>query len=213
MANDTYPQLSFKAWTKLQKAFSNSLPQSISKHYLISMLGIKESSVHIYIKELKLLGLIDDQGNTTELAKKWRIESSYKEACDIMLDSIYPDELRHLAPDPLADRDLVKNWFKSANSLGESAAGKCTTVYLFLLNGDVSTLKEFNGQKKQSEKKKSNKQIVKKTVPDQKTKDIPSLKHPELNISIQIHISPDLSAEQIDNVFESMAKHLYSSKR
>ena len=31
---------------------------------------------------------------------------------------------------------------------------------------------------------------------------------PSLHINIQIHISPDSSPEQIDQIFESMSKHL-----
>jgi hypothetical protein len=36
--------------------------------------------------------------------------------------------------------------------------------------------------------------------------------HPAVHIDIQIHISPESSSEQIDKIFESMAKHLYGSK-
>jgi hypothetical protein len=35
---------------------------------------------------------------------------------------------------------------------------------------------------------------------------------PEVHIDIQIHISPDSSHDQIDKIFESMAKHLYGAK-
>lgn len=35
---------------------------------------------------------------------------------------------------------------------------------------------------------------------------------PEVHIDIQIHISPESSAQQIDKIFESMAKHLYGRK-
>jgi hypothetical protein len=33
---------------------------------------------------------------------------------------------------------------------------------------------------------------------------------PQLHVNIQLHISPDTSPEQIDRIFESMAKHLRS---
>jgi hypothetical protein len=36
---------------------------------------------------------------------------------------------------------------------------------------------------------------------------------PNLHIDIQVHISPEASAEQIEKVFESMARHLYGTKR
>jgi hypothetical protein len=35
---------------------------------------------------------------------------------------------------------------------------------------------------------------------------------PEVHIDIQIHISPESSHDQIDKIFESMAKHLYGPK-
>lgn len=34
---------------------------------------------------------------------------------------------------------------------------------------------------------------------------------PSLHIDVQIHISPESSAEQVDQIFKSMAKHLYKS--
>lgn len=38
----------------------------------------------------------------------------------------------------------------------------------------------------------------------------PNQSSPSLHIDIQIHIASDASAEQIDKIFESMAKHLYN---
>lgn len=35
---------------------------------------------------------------------------------------------------------------------------------------------------------------------------------PSLHIDLQIHVSPEASAEQIDQIFKSMAKHLYGAK-
>ncbi|MBZ5636149.1 MAG: hypothetical protein LAO55_23720 [Acidobacteriia bacterium] len=34
-------------------------------------------------------------------------------------------------------------------------------------------------------------------------------KDPDLNINLQIHISADASADQIEQIFASMAKHIY----
>jgi hypothetical protein len=42
---------------------------------------------------------------------------------------------------------------------------------------------------------------------------IPSVQAgPAIHIDIQIHISPESTAQQIDKIFESMAKHLYGRK-
>jgi Family of unknown function (DUF5343) len=40
--------------------------------------------------------------------------------------------------------------------------------------------------------------------------DVAGRRMPAIHIDVQVHISPDTSAEQIDRIFESMAKHLGS---
>ena len=35
---------------------------------------------------------------------------------------------------------------------------------------------------------------------------------PSVHIDLQVHISPEASPDQIDNIFSSMAKHLFNSK-
>lgn len=44
------------------------------------------------------------------------------------------------------------------------------------------------------------------------TPHVPTAGGPEVHIDIQIHISPESTAQQIDKIFESMAKHLYGRK-
>ncbi len=40
-----------------------------------------------------------------------------------------------------------------------------------------------------------------------------NVKSPSLHIDIQVHISPEATSEQIDKVFESMARHLYGGPK
>lgn len=50
------------------------------------------------------------------------------------------------------------------------------------------------------------------TTPDVKLPDVQQpVISPSLYIDIQIHISSDASADQIDQIFASMAKHLYKN--
>jgi hypothetical protein len=35
---------------------------------------------------------------------------------------------------------------------------------------------------------------------------------PSVHIDVQIHISPEANADQIEQIFKSMAKHLYGAK-
>jgi hypothetical protein len=51
-------------------------------------------------------------------------------------------------------------------------------------------------------------------TPDVLPSGVPSMGHaqPSLHIDIQVHISPDAKPEQIEQIFSSMAKHLYKGK-
>jgi hypothetical protein len=57
--------------------------------------------------------------------------------------------------------------------------------------------------------------VAKEEQTDEKPKRQPvthSAAFPSLHIDVQIHIASDASADQIDKIFESMAKHFQTAK-
>ncbi len=226
--NITYPTISTKNWWVLRKKFKNSIPSSLTPANLAIMLGMEERSakLNVYIQLMKL-GIIDKDGKViAEIANKWREDDHYSDVCKKILHQVYPKELIDLVPGPEINRTDVERWFRLNAGVGESAASKMAGVYQFLLEGDVtkatedtnSSNKKDNGAKPPKKLTiKANKPVAEKIVQELDTPEKPkngdeNQVKPSIHIDIQIHISPESSPEQIDQIFISMAKHLYPNR-
>ena len=142
------------------------------------------------------------------------------------VESIYPQELRDLYYLPTSDRNNVQRWFMSFCRCGEAAAKMYSTFYLLLLDSTVRDIevkskptkpeKARTAQPKQRLQQNSNLSIPTEdkpqTSPEPHRQNQPAANLPQLHINIQLHISPDSTAEQIDKIFESMSRHLKEFK-
>lgn len=72
----------------------------------------------------------------------------------------------------------------------------------------ADTLRKQQGKKPQTDRKREEK-ADRGGEEDSRADDAGAGSYPEVHIDLQIHIPADASAEQIDRVFASMAKHLY----
>ncbi len=195
------------------------MPKTITKSFVAAAMTIKESSAQAnVILPMKQMGLIDENGSLTQLANEWRNDSSYASACKKIRETIYPQELLDLAPDTDTEKSVIQNWISSHLSIGEEAARQSTTVYILLLEADASKESDSNSAPSKNTPTKPKKTVV-KSIPRKDQSDsnenmekqkIRANFDPNMNINIQIHISSDTSAEQIDKIFFSMAKHLKS---
>lgn len=213
-------------WWALREKFKQSIPGTVSLTYIASALGMQEGSARSNVfPYLRQLGLIDADGRTQELARAWRDDTQYSEVCRKMREQVYPEELRSVAPDPFNDKSSAERWFGNATGSGAVGVRKMVAFYIILCEADVLKKPEFSFPPK----------TIKKDVPKEKT-DNPKSKtppvlqtpqlnqeqppathpahprlpsHPEISINLQIQISPDATPEQIDKIFESMAKHIY----
>ena len=81
--------------------------------------------------------------------------------------------------------------------------------------GSTSKAKVDGGDKKPTRKTSRLSKATKPTGGTQVPDEIPSRQQtgepsaPGLNINLQIHISADATPDQIDQIFSSMAKHIY----
>ena len=217
-----YPMISEKNWWDLRNQFKKTIPTSVNTSYVKSLLGFKsdDSARNNIIIPLRQIGLIDDDGKPTPLATDWRSDEKYSMACQTMLKAIYPPELLDLFPDESVDLSRVRSWFMDTASLGLSGAGKVANTFILIKDAKIKQVP--TGSKKEVVKKP-----VKKTPsvntdkpaftdspnPQALSRDTQfTLPSPTMHIDVQIHISPDASPEQIDKIFESMAKHLYGRK-
>lgn len=228
-----YPQLSASNWWAVRQRFVQSMPTSVASTYLAAILPMTEQSAsNNILRPLKRVGLVDQDNKPSERAYKWRDDAQYLEVCEEIRKEVYPQELVDAFPDfSSADRLAVERWFRNNARVGENAARKMARFYLLLLDADPSkqegsaspkkaTARSVNSRSAQSASKKqpsppveprgqSNGSSAEALRLQEQPKPPAPGAGPSLHIDVQVHISSEASAEQIDAIFASMAKHLY----
>ncbi len=188
---------------------------------------MKEDSARAnVVSALALTGIIDESGKPTDCASRWRDDSDYKTVCEEIRKEVYPQELLDLAPDVSANKATIERWLAQKYKLGEAASSKQAAFYLLLLEADATKEKENeakpaksvpNSVRANGKTERSRKGEITSTATESESAVVTTehsisnvgkrTSHPSLHIDIQIHISPEASADQIDKIFESMAKH------
>jgi hypothetical protein len=224
----TYPNMPVNHWYKLRLQLKKSIPNTINANYIASVLGMSEASAKAnIIPTLRMIGFIDEKDNTNqEMAKKIRDDSQYKMICQDILKNTFPKEVLDNFPNSDSKKEKVKDWFMNHNGVGSSGAARIVAFYFALLDSNLNF--ELRKSKLKELKNNTAKPLMKTITADnnsvistlkeseklsgksQKTIDISST--PSININLQIHIPSDASAEQIEKIFESMAKHIYKNK-
>lgn len=232
----TYPYVSANVWAELKSRFQKSVPPKVTPSYLQSALGFaSEKAAKNLIPQLRQLGLIDSENVPTDLAQRFRMDSDYADAVGTIVQGTYPDELRDLYPGPEEDLNAVTNWFMRDTGGGQGSAAIQARFYLLLASGKLPASDRPAKVAKPATPaaKPAASATVKKTPAAKPIEELtgsqgegaggtgrtgvlppvpgtPAM--PGLHIDIQIHIDSSASADQIDAVFASMAKHIYGRK-
>lgn len=219
-----YPHLSTKNWWDLRKKFQkDGYPSKITLAYIKPVLSIDtDITAQRIISQLELIGFINKDGELTPLAKKeWTSNESYSAVCKKILESVYPTEIKEVfkSPDPKSVNTIAKQFLDSDSTRNRGIAQSMARFYLLLLKADPSdqdkastkSLKvlEKVGKKEKRESEKAKPGREKKAVEKTNQEYQPQPTQPSLHVDIQIHIDKDAKPEQIDKIFESMAKHIY----
>ena len=222
----SFPMLPVAHWWELRKKFKQSIPGVVTDSYLATVLGMQIGSARgNVLPYLKQLGIIDDEGKTLERAKLWRDDGRYPEVCQAIVKEVYPSELLDAVPDPKTNRGQAERWFAHATGTGQVAVRRMAGLYEVLVEADPS--KQPDQEKKERAPRKSREdRVVEKPQVHTPSAPLPPLaaapyspngqfqgKHrplaPDININLQVHISADATPDQIDQIFASMAKHIY----
>lgn len=217
----SFPSIPVTQWWKLRGKFKQSIPTTVTPGYVAAALDMKEISAKANIvPALVSFGIIDENGKPKDRAIRWRDDKEYASVCEEIRKEIYPKELLEALPPPTPDRASVERWFASRTGSGKVAVSKMATPYLLLCEADSSKAQEASKRMPSSPKKKKN------SLPKARASDTSKLGAssqvalgaretvspqvtPSIHIDIQVHISPDATGDQIDDIFASMAKHLY----
>jgi len=209
----SFPMLPVKHWWALRERFKGSIPGVVSPTYIATVLNMKEESARAnVILPLRMLGLIDEEDRTNQdLAVAWRDDERYKEACQEMVQRVYPTELIEAVPNPASNRDAVERWFASYTGSGKAAVKRMAALYSVLVQADLSATPQRTSSASSTYKPKHTPIRHKKKVKEVSSpQDIDhAVELPGIAINLQIHISSDATPDQIDAIFESMAKHIY----
>lgn len=226
----TYPKISRKLWWLLRDRFKKTIPSAVTPTLVTSLAQMADASARAnVISPLRELGLLDEDNKPTELASRWRHDDDYAAVCHEIRQKTYPSELIEAYPAPDANqKQSIQSWFMKAGNVGEVAARMYAETYLLLSQADPTKKEEKASsaaparaaKAKSTMKTKTSAKlapVTSKTIlpPEQVKQEVPEppahSSHPRIpaiHIDVQVHISPDTSAEQIDRIFESMAKHL-----
>jgi hypothetical protein len=227
----TYPSIPARIWWDLRRRAQTSPPTKVDPDYLQSVLGVQEGHATNLISPLTAVGLIDDAGKLTPLGENWRHDDTYSESCNQILESVYPQALRDAFPPPKPDRSGVEKWFARNAHVGSAAAQKMATTYLFIAAADpaggaaqprpegaarkpqatkrtgAAPRERSRGQTGQDAGQAAAAAGAAASAPNAGRSEAPSI-----HVDVQVHISPDASADQIDAIFASMSKHLYPER-
>jgi hypothetical protein len=224
----SFPKIPESNWWSLRAQFLKSLPSAVTPTYLRSLLNLtSEKSAANLLPPLRQMGFIDADNKLTPRANEWRNDSKYNEVCAAIVNEVYPQELCDLFSGPDVDKNSCKNWFMHSAAIGEGAASQIAAMYVLLttplesISTDSRIPKTTVPKAKRSEsvkptvvsrtiqsKPKIEGDVVQNSLPMTPAKSTETLR-PSVHIDLQIHISPEADAEQIDNIFSSIAKHLY----
>jgi len=220
-ASISLPRVGEKPWFALRAKAATApstkfTPSAVAA--LLSMSGEKSANDNV-LYGLRRLGIIDEDGSLTERGNKWRVDASYPEACDEILASVYPSELLALTDDDgRPDRSKVATWLQHKGQ-GESAAKQMASTYTLVASRSPAPAPASTGPTPSIPKQRTRKVT---TTPNLKKESTVGGTHdggqettgggnpsPTIHLDIQVHIPPAASATQIDQIFASMAKHLY----
>lgn len=228
-ANDKkLPYITAGVWATLKARFQQKLPPTVTVSYLRTVLSYDtDKAAQNLIPQLRRIGLIDDEGAPTPLAKSFRLDSDYLEAAATIVESVYPEEMRSLFEGPDVEVGDVTKWIMRYTDGGEASAAMQARFYASLVSGKLPTTERAPRQSKAKASAdtsaKAEKPALKRkpatTVAPEKSEAFPVDEHvkppakPGLHLDIQIHIDANADLEHIDAVFASLAKHIYDKQQ
>ena len=223
MAPNPYPKITAKAWTTLRARAAAAPSTKFTPATVATLMRMSNpnSARDNTVNPMRRLGLIDEEGALTDRGNKWRIDSSFGDACQAILDEIYPDDLGALVdddgrPDPVK----VRTWF-DVEGFGASNAQQMAATYVMVAGKRVPEMPGADSGKANKKATPAKKAAEESPKPTETEKPREIVAHepsapaksdggPTVHLDIQIHIPADATPDQIDQIFSSMARHLYA---
>jgi len=207
MADFVYTTVPGKIKMLLAKIRQVGIPPKATVQWL-KTLGFSSSNDSSLLGVLKFVGLIDSNGVPATAWSGYRgahyksvlgdaVRRGYNE-----LFSVYPDADRR-------SQTELDHVFSTNSTAGKQVIAK--TIATFKALADEA---EFSvaGEEANRLASASSAHLPVPAALKQSKQSVPGAL-PNLHIDVQVHISPEASPDQIDQIFASMAKHLYGARK
>lgn len=203
MADVVYTTVPGKISALLNKIRTVGIPAKVTNAWL-KTIGFTSSNDGSLIGVLRLIGLIDASGVPTSRWNQYR-GAKHKEILGDAIREGYAD-LFAVYPNAYEQSNIdLENVFSTSTKGGKQVISKIVSTFRGLSDQAV-----FNEQSAEHiEIGAGALHLPVADNPVSRNKAASSGSGPSLHIDLQIHISPDASTEQIDQIFASMSKHLY----
>jgi hypothetical protein len=227
-----YPQIPGTVWWGVRSIMQRTPNATIDERMLGVSLGVQEAAARAYIMELRSVGILSEENKPTPLAQKWRLDDTYAEAVETLIQSVYPQGLIDVAPPGDAERSKVVSWFQR-EGLGQGAAGNKAATYLMISSASPNEAPRTGGKTAQGEGVSRARSPATKPPRPATAAVRPTKQRPNddgdagggrvaptdqrggetfpLNVNVQIHISADAGTEQIESIFQAMRRYLYDT--
>lgn len=194
----------------LEKIRDVGVPKKVTISWL-ETIGFKSSNDRTLISPLKQIGFVDESGVPTDRWTQYR-GSEYKTVLAASIKEGYA-ELFDLYPKAeTIGKEGLQDFFRAQTSASADAVARITSTFLALVS-----CADFSNSLRSEPVTSQSHSITSKQNPSDHYESIepsPTSRSfsPSIHLDIQIHISPDLSTEQIDKIFSSIAKNFYGKE-
>lgn len=207
MVEYAYTAVSGKIKPLLEKIRTVGIPPKVTGSWL-KTLGFTSSNDQTLIGVLKFIRFTDQSGTPAPLWSAFR-GRDYKAVLGNAIRSGYADLYAVYSDAHIRSAIELTHVFNTSSSAGSQVIGRTVATFKALVeSAEFTPSPAFYETAIQS----GPLHVPPTAGMAPQSDNIPTNNGPGLHIDIQIHISPESTPEQIDKIFESMAKHLYGRK-
>ncbi|MCY4536933.1 MAG: DUF5343 domain-containing protein [Chloroflexi bacterium] len=206
MAEYPYAAVPNKLLTLLEKIQTAGVPSKADTSWLKAH-GFKSSNDPSALRVLEFIGFIDASKQPTDNWKNYRHKGKSNSVLGAAIKRGYSVLYEDLPEAHECSDDDLKNFFRVHSTAGDQAISRTVKTFQALCSMvDFSTASD-NGVTTDDNGSSASANDTAPLVAPPQNIESPA---PTLHIDFQVHIAADAPPEQIDKIFESMAKHLYN---
>ena len=204
MSTFPYAKTPGKLESFLQSIQRDGKPDKASNKWLKSS-GFTSSNDVSMVNVLQFIGFVDSSRVPTDSWQAYRDQGKSKQVLARCIRDSYELLFEHYPDANKRKSEDLSNFFRANTTLGDKVISLMVRTFLILCDlADFSAVSANGASAVDSGNGSSSAAMPLVTQPQSIESPTPAL-----HIDFQVHIAADAPPEQIDQIFESMAKHLY----